>query len=82
MFKLGAGQHVAALPKTQVRAPASKAVAFKGAERRAVAATARPKPAAAKPAAPKAAPAKAAVSLPQPAKAVAASGGDDEWETF
>jgi methyl-accepting chemotaxis protein len=87
IFKLGAGQHTAALPKAQVRAPASKSMPFKGTERRLEAPKPRAKPAAAAPR-PAPAPLKAAASLPKPApkpapKVVAsASTADEEWETF
>jgi methyl-accepting chemotaxis protein len=81
IFKLGAGQHLA-LPKANVRAPASKAVPFKGTERRLDAP--KPRPAAAS----RPAPMKAMASLPKPVakpspKVVAsASTADEEWETF
>ena len=95
VFRLGAGQHVAHLPKAQVRAAGAQAAAFKGTERRVelaaskprpqpaapAAKAAAPKPAAAKPAAPKAALPPAAA---KPAAKVVAptSKADDEWETF
>ena len=77
VFKLGAGQHVPSLAQTNVRALASKAAPFKGAERRMDA----PKP---RPATPKPTPAKAAASLPKAAPKVVASAttGDEDWETF
>ncbi len=88
VFKLGEGHAVAALPKANVRAPASKAVPFQGTERRVelgAASKPRPKPAAApRAAAPKPAAPKATASLPQPAPKVvaSASAADEEWETF
>jgi methyl-accepting chemotaxis protein len=87
VFRLGAGHPVASLPQAHVRAPAHRAVSFKGAERRLEAPKPKPKAQTAskpRPATAHPAPMKAAVALPKPAptpKAVA-SGGDDEWETF
>jgi methyl-accepting chemotaxis protein len=82
VFKVGAGQSVASLPKVQVRSAGSASLSFKGAERRTVAPTqTRAKAGPARPPAAKAAPARAAV----PAKAVsvaAASPAEEEWETF
>jgi methyl-accepting chemotaxis protein len=87
IFKLGVGRQ-AALPKTKVRAPSSKAAPFKGTERRLDAPKPRPSPAAA----PRSAPQKAVAALPRPSarpvpkpapKGVAsASMADEEWETF
>jgi methyl-accepting chemotaxis protein len=76
VFNLGANAQ-ASVVKTTVRAPASKAVPFKGTERRLeskpAATTSAPKPAAKKP-----------ISLPKlAAKAkVAVAAGEDDWETF
>jgi hypothetical protein len=76
------------LPKAKVRAPASKAVSFKGAERRLEA----PKPRPALSAAARPVPRKAAVALPRPIAKPApksapkvfasASKAEEEWETF
>jgi methyl-accepting chemotaxis protein len=77
VFNLGTHQSVT---KTTVRSAAPKNLPFKGGERRTVAALpAKPKVAAAKPSLSK------PVPLPKPvatARAPAATGGDDEWETF
>jgi len=89
IFKLGAGQHLAALPRTQVRA--ASALSFKGTERRGDVTSQRPQAAAPKAAAPKAAsprPAAPKVALPAatpkpaPKAVAAATTADDEWETF
>jgi methyl-accepting chemotaxis protein len=95
VFKLGAGRHLAALPKTQVRASGAAALSFKGTERRAgVAAssppkaatpkTASPRPASPKPAAPKLALPAGAKPAAKPAAKVTASAttADADWETF
>jgi uncharacterized phage infection (PIP) family protein YhgE len=90
VFKLGAGQHMAARPRPQLRSSGA-ALSFKGAERRtdvaisAPRATA-PKPAAFKPASPKPAAPKVALAAaapkPAPKAVAAASTADEEWETF
>ena len=79
VFKLGSGQPLASLPKANVRAPASKAQPFKGAERRL---TTAPKPTAPKPAAPKPAPKAASLPKPAPKAAPAPAPAEDDWETF
>ena len=94
VFKLGAGQHMPALPKTQVRT--ASALSFKGTERRgdmvaspwpqaaATKATAHkaaaPKFASSRPAAPKVALAAAALK-PAPKAVASATTADEEWET-
>ena len=87
IFKLGVGQATLTLPNTKVRAPASKAVSFRGTERRLEAPKPRPEPSAAARPVPQ-----RAVALPGPiakpalkpaAKVVAsASTADADWETF
>jgi methyl-accepting chemotaxis protein len=90
VFKLGAGHHLAALPKPQLRSSGA-ALSFKGSERRTDVASSAPrvaaprpstfKTASPKPAAPKVALA-AAAPKPAPKVVATASTADEEWETF